>query len=169
MELRRPTLADKDTILDMMAEFENNHSAHDGGFWDRDRFVYEDWLESNQLMEAGLSLPDGWVPNIQLVAFDENGQALGFLNLRLRLTDQLLNQGGHIGYSIRPSQRGKGFGKALLREALPLAKTKNIDKVLVTCSQDNNASRAIILANQGQLEDIRNGVERYWIEGDTYQ
>ncbi len=49
MELRRPTLADKETILNMMAEFEETQSAHDGGFWDAEElFVYEEWLETNR-------------------------------------------------------------------------------------------------------------------------
>ena len=43
MELRRPTLADKETILSMVAEFEETQSAHDGGFWDAEAFVYEAW------------------------------------------------------------------------------------------------------------------------------
>ena len=43
MELRRPTLADKETILNMMAEFEEAQSAHDGGFWDAENFDYEEW------------------------------------------------------------------------------------------------------------------------------
>ena len=108
MELRRPTLADKETILEMMAEFEQTRSAHDGGFWDTDDFVYEEWLESNRDMEMGLGIPKGWVPAVQLVTFARDGQALGFLNLRPRLNDYLLEKGGHIGYSIRPSERGKG-------------------------------------------------------------
>ena len=45
MELRRPTLADKEAILSMMAEFEETRSAHDGGFWDAENFDYEEWLK----------------------------------------------------------------------------------------------------------------------------
>ena len=164
MELRRPTLADKETILKMMAEFEEAQSAHDGGFWDAENFVYEDWLESNRDMEMGLGIPEGWVPAVQLVAFARDGQALGFLNLRLRLNDYLLEKGGHIGYSIRPSERGKGYAKEALRQGLQVAKEKNIKRALVTCSTENPASRAVILANGGELEDVRNGTERYWIE-----
>ena len=164
MELRRPTLADKESILNMMAEFEETQSAHDGGFWDAEAFVYEDWLESNRDMEMGLGIPDGWVPAVQLVAFARDGQALGFLNLRLRLSDYLREKGGHIGYSIRPSERGKGYAKESLRQGLKVAKGKNIKQALVTCSTENLASRAVILANGGQLEDVRNGTERYWIE-----
>lgn len=163
MELRRPTVADKETILDMMAEFEAAGSDHDGGFWDKATFIYEDWLASLQDMEMGLNLPDGWVPAIQLVGFD-HGRAVGFLNLRLVLNDFLLNQGGHIGYSVRPTARGKGYAKDMLMQSLPLAKGKNIQPVLVTCRENNPASRAVILSQNGILEDVRDGIERYWIK-----
>ena len=164
MILRRPSQTDKETILEMIAEFEREKSAHDGGFWNPDNFVYEEWLEENLQAEAGLNIPENWVPAIQLVSFDEAGHSLGFLNLRLRLNDYLLEKGGHIGYSIRPSERGKGYAKESLRQGLQIAKEKNIHRVLVTCSIKNPASRVVILANGGQLEDIRHETERYWID-----
>ena len=163
MELRRPRLADKETVLEMMAEFEQTQSAHDGGFWDAENFVYEEWLETNMQKEMGINLPENRVPSIQFVSFDDVGVALGFLNLRLRLNEGLLNYAGHIGYSIRPSERGKGYAKESLRQGLQIAK-KNIKRALVTCSTENPASRAVILANGGELEDVRNGTERYWID-----
>ncbi|CJO39201.1 GNAT family N-acetyltransferase [Streptococcus pneumoniae] len=153
MKLRRPTIVDREAVLDMMAEFEKSQSAHDGGFWDTENFVYEEWLETNMQKEMRINLPENRVPSIQFVSFDDVGCALGFLNLRLRLNEGLLNYAGHIGYSIRPSERGKSY-----------AKEKNIKRTLVTCSVNNPASRAVILANGGILEDVRNGVERYWIE-----
>lgn len=106
------------------------------------------------------------MPYIQLVAFTADGQAVGFLNLRLQLNDYLLQEGGHIGYSIRPSARGKGLAKEQLRQGLQVAKSKNIKRALVTCDRDNAASRGVILANGGVLEDIRGGKERYWIDID---
>ena len=165
MELRRPKLEDKEKILEMLADFEAAGSRQDGFFGGAD-FVYEDWLETIQLAEAGLGLPQGFVPYIQLISFAADGQAVGFLNLRLRLNDYLLQEGGHIGYSIRPAARGKGLAKEQLRQGLQVAKSKNIKRVLVTCDSDNEASRAVILANGGALEDIRGGKERYWIDID---
>ena len=164
MILRRPSQTDKEAVLEMMVEFEREQSAHDGGFWNPDNFVYEEWLEENLQAEAGLNIPENGVPAIQLVSFDVAGQALGFLNLRLRLNDYLLEKGGHIGYSIRPSEQGKGYAKESLRQGLQIAKEKNIHRALVTCSTENPASRAVILANGGELEDVRNGTERYWID-----
>lgn len=164
MKLRRPTLADKEAILSMMAEFEETQSAHDGGFWDAENFDYEEWLETSHNKEMGINLPENRVPSIQFVSFDDVGRALGFLNLRLRLNEGLLNHAGHIGYSIRPSERGKGYAKEALRQGLQVAKEKNIKRALVTCSTENPASRAVILTNGGALEDVRGGKERYWID-----
>ena len=92
MILRRPSQADKEAILDMMGEFEREKSVHDGGFWNTDNFIYEEWLEENLQSEAGLNIPENWVPAIQLVSFNESGHALGFLHLRLRLNGRLLEK-----------------------------------------------------------------------------
>ena len=105
MELRRPTLADKETILEMMAEFEQTQSAHDGGFWDAENFDYEEWLETNLNKEMGIGLPENRVPSIQFVLFDDSGHALGFLNLRLRLNEGLLIM---LVISVIPSALLKG-------------------------------------------------------------
>ena len=147
----------------MLAEFEQAGSAMDGGFYKKG-LDYEEWLRQNALSEAGLQVPDGFVPAIQYVSFDQNHQAIGFLHLRLMLNDFLLEKGGHIGYSVRPSQRCKGYAKEQLRQGLQEALSKNISKVLVTCSEENEASRRTIVACGGQLEDCRAGVERYWID-----
>lgn len=76
VELRKPRLEDKATILEMLADFEATGGRHDGFFGGAD-FVYEDWLETIQLAEAGLGLPEGFVPYIQLVAFAADGSGCG--------------------------------------------------------------------------------------------
>lgn len=160
--LRRPTQADKETILGMIAEFEREASTIAGRFYQMGE-NYEDWLERMQLAEVGLGISENFVPYIQYVSFDQTGQAIGFLNLRLRLNEKLLQKGGHIGYSIRPSQRQKGYAKEQLRLGVQEAFSKNISKVLVTCDETNIASKRTILACGGVLEDARQGTERYYI------
>lgn len=129
MELRRPRLADKKAVLDMMTEFEKSQSAHDGGFWDTENFVYEEWLESNQEQEMGINLPEGWVPAIQLVAFSEKGQAVGFLNLRLRLSNFLLEEGGHIGYPSVHLKEARVMQKRLSVRACKLLRKRTSRKL----------------------------------------
>ena len=165
VELRKPRLEDKTAVLEMLEDFEATGGRHDGFFGGAD-FVYEDWLKTIQLAEVGLGLPEGFVPYIQLVTFTADGQAVGFLNLRLQLNDYLLQEGGHIGYSIRPSVRGKGLAKEQLRQGLQVAKSKNIKRALVTCDEDNEASRRTILSAGGIYENTIDKSQRYWIDID---
>ena len=95
---------------------------------------------------------------------DDDDQYVGSLALRHELTAFLLREGGHIGYSVRPSARRRGHARDALRLALPLARDEvGLDRVLVTCLESNEGSRRAIEANGGVYEDSRNGTRRYWI------
>ena len=91
-------------------------------------------------------------------------QVVGFLALRTRLNDWLFNEGGHIGYSIRPSRRREGHASRGLGLAVRRAAGLGIDRALVTCDDDNLASARTIERGGGVYEDTRNGKRRYWIE-----
>jgi len=107
-------------------------------------------------------LPPGRVPCTTLWYVD--GPAyLGRLAIRHRLTPRLLQVGGHIGYDVRPSARRRGHATAMLRAALPVARRLGIDRALLTCDPDNLASRRVIEANRGVLEDERGGKLRFWV------
>ncbi len=90
-------------------------------------------------------------------------EVVGFLHLRHVLNEFLLERGGHIGYSVRPSARGRGHASAALALALREAAGRGIDRVLLTCDDDNEPSRRTIESNGGVLEDVRDGMRRYWI------
>lgn len=89
---------------------------------------------------------------------------VGFLALRTRLNEWLLNEGGHIGYSVRPSRRREGHARRALGHAVRRAGELGIARALVTCDDDNVASASTIERNGGVYEDTRNGKRRYWIE-----
>lgn len=93
---------------------------------------------------------------------DGQDEILGFLAIRHELNDFLFNYGGHIGYSVRPSARRRGVATKALAESLRLAPGLGIEDVLVTCVEENEASRAVIEGNDGQYEDTRDGFRRYW-------
>lgn len=88
---------------------------------------------------------------------------VGYLALRHRLNDWLLEEGGHIGYSVRPSRRREGHASAALALGVRRAATLGIERVLVTCDVDNAGSARTIERCGGVLEDVRVGKRRYWI------
>ena len=99
---------------------------------------------------------------------DNTNRILGVVNIRHRLTDKLLIEGGHIGYGIRPSERRKGYATKILELALVEAKKLGIERALVTCDKENIGSAKTILRNGGKFdqENLYEGriVQRYWID-----
>lgn len=88
---------------------------------------------------------------------------LGRIAVRHTLTDRLRQLGGHIGYDVRPTARRRGHGTAMLRAALGQARDLGLEKVLITCDEDNLGSRGVIEANGGELEFAGDGIRRYWV------
>ncbi|MBR2520889.1 MAG: GNAT family N-acetyltransferase [Oscillospiraceae bacterium] len=86
---------------------------------------------------------------------------IGFCCLRRRLEydDDDIEFASHIGYSVRPSQQRKGFGKELLRMALEKARKLGLTRVRLVCSEANTGSRKVIAANGGIYVDSILGVE----------
>ncbi|MGD1889491.1 MAG: GNAT family N-acetyltransferase [Cyclobacteriaceae bacterium] len=117
-------------------------------------------------------LPQGWVPYATFWLVDED-EFIGELHFRYVLTNYLRNYGGHIGYTIRPSMRNKGYGKQLLALALPKIQELGYSKVLVTCDETNIASKKIIEANGGAFHQAnaqgKNMPQKllYWIDLNT--
>lgn len=157
------------TWLEGSAEFDGAH-RDGGGAEDWSLEELRDAESFGRFVEARLldALPEsprkpGYVPCTYLWIMD-GGTFLGSLAIRHVLNDFLLNEGGHIGYSVRPSARRRGHAAAALADALPLARDLGIARVLLTCDEDNAGSRATIEKNGGVYEDSRNGKRRYWID-----
>ncbi|HET6627387.1 MAG TPA: GNAT family N-acetyltransferase [Nocardioidaceae bacterium] len=106
--------------------------------------------------------PAAYVPCTELWMIAD-GEYVGRISLRHRLTDLLLTWGGHIGYSVRPTARRRGCASRALALMLPRCAELGIDPVLVTCDTDNVASRRTIETNGGRYEDTREGKLRFWV------
>ena len=118
-----------------------------------------------ELAEEDAPRPEGRVPCTFFWVVDDDAPDtyLGSLAVRHRLTPWLADFGGHIGYSVRPSARGRGVATAALRLALVEAGRLGIDPVLLTCDVDNDTSAGVITRNGGVLEDVRGTSRRYWV------
>ena len=102
---------------------------------------------------------------------DEDHQRfLGEITIRHRLTPELERYAGHIGYGVRYSEWGKGYGTLMLRMALAHAKNMGLTRVLATCDDDNITSARVLEKNGFTLSDkVENDVDgqsvitrRYW-------
>ena len=167
-EFRKPNSCDTAEISAFKAEFQEHNSGMDGtGILVRS--TVEEWLLYNQQMEKGEN-PQS-LHCLQYGLFQsENGRLLGLLQIRLELMGYLTNFGGHIGYCVRPSERRKGYAREMLRSSLDICRETGLQKVLVTCLEDNIASAKTIESCGGIFEktifDDQNymaNLKRYWI------
>jgi predicted acetyltransferase len=118
--------------------------------------------------EAGRGLREGVVPQATFWMVRNGERVLGCSRLRHRLTPVLAHEGGHVGYDVRPSERGKGYGTLLLRLTLDKARELGLAQVLVTADDANVASWKVIEKNGGRREsgDFRRAGQpfrRYWV------
>jgi predicted acetyltransferase len=128
---------------------------------------FEALLAQLAACEKGVGIPEGFVPHSTFWLV-EGIEVVGVSNLRHRLTDSLRREGGHIGYGVRPTARGRGFGTRILALTLAEAARLGIEEALLSCARANLASIAVIRANGGVLQDeafleSRGEVELRWL------
>jgi predicted acetyltransferase len=128
------------------------------------------YLEALKQCARGEHLPPNHVPSTFLFAF-EGSRIVGRVSIRHELNDFLLRFGGHIGYVVVPEFRRRGYATAMLGLSVQFAREQlGIERVLVTCDDDNVGSIRTIEKNGGVLENVVSGPDlatpkrRYWIE-----
>lgn len=173
--LEEPSIKRKNQAIEYIEEcIEYNSQLHGTGGLDKYCSNYEGWLQNINLLKNEKTCPTNYCPGYQYFLIRENDNKLvGMINLRYNLNEWMLENGGHIGYSVRPTERGKGYNKINLYLCLIKAKELKLDKVLLTASDDNPGSFKSILSLGGVLEnkviDYENEnmlMGRYWIDVD---
>ncbi len=130
---------------------------------------FADYLAHLAAMARGEGLSPGLVPESTFWLVRDDREVLGASRLRHTLTPALEDVGGHIGYSIRPSARGQGYGTLLLALTLERARALGLARVLLTCDTANLASARVIehnggvLASQSYSAITGTEISRYWI------
>jgi predicted acetyltransferase len=164
------SIHNKDQFEDFLSDFDSNPSELHGYFYPRD-WLIDKIVDSLDQLSRGEGLKEGWVPcTTRFWVKDDIIQ--GVINIRHHLTPSLRESGGHIGYSVAPSQRRQGVAVSMLTAALPFCKQIGITKALLTCNAYNIGSIKTIEKAGGVLEreDWSKSEHRdqrwYWINLD---
>ena len=154
--------------LAMVDEFEaagEGYPFNDAALARRDFAAFADDLRNEAL---GIGLPPDVAPQTTCILMDGDGRALGEIRCRPRLTAPFERHNGHIGYNVRPSERGKGYATRMLALVLEKARVLGLERVLLPVEGENPASVRVIEKNGGILErrytdDTGEMVAIYWI------
>ena len=145
-------------ILEYRAEFPTERMRVT---YDPSRIPGMDYLEKYEPVFEWLQFCEDMVDKITwYMAIRENdGKIVGFIVFRHKLEydDDDIEFASNFGYSVRPSERGKGYAKEQLRLGLQKAKEMGLDKVRIVCRDINIGSNKTILANSGVYVDMIHG------------
>ena len=168
-KLVKPELCYKKSAILYIDELLSYNSAiHGTGFLDRylESSGYEEWLDEVRYLE--FNSDSSKVSASTFFMVDDNDFIIGMVNIRHTLNDKLLFHGGNIGYSIRPTKRGKGYAKIALFLALKECFSLGLTRVLITAEDNNVPSYRTIEALGGVMEnkvlDEGKYFRRYWID-----
>jgi predicted acetyltransferase len=152
-------------VFQMVDEIGEGENGFGNSLWARNEEDFREFLTKNYEYSKGMNLRPNFVPQTIYFLFVD-GQPVGYGKLRHYLNEALKEHGGHIGYTIRPSERGKGYGNVILAEIVKKAQEMNIREVLLTCNEGNFRSRKVIEHNKGLLIELKNGRCKYVIKLD---
>ena len=171
MKLIEPTMEYDRQIQAYRREFLETEGSMDGCGSLRRFETTREWLDQVEALRRPETTPPQLVPSTQYIYVRESdSKVVGVIQIRHCFNEFLEKYAGHIGYSVCPTERRKGYATLMLRLALPACKALGLDRVLISCVEGNEGSKRTILRNGGVYESTvyepGEGVylERYWID-----
>lgn len=170
--LVKPSLDWAEEILSYKKSFAAEHLY--GGNQLETTDSVSDWLAHLEITSSYETCAKDRSPSTTFLCIRQSDRSMvGICNIRHDLNqDFLFNSAGHIGYSVKPGERRKGYASEQLRLALLEAQKLGITRVLITAADWNIGSQKTILANGGQYENtfhdnLKNeNMRRYWIDNE---
>lgn len=142
--LKEPTMDEKEELIKMVNEFADANDEYQfeglGNFKKIYDSSYEEFYDSLEVNKHINQINPEWANQTSYVLIDENGHIYGAANIRHELKGKLREIGGHVGYGIRPSERGKGYATLQLKLLLEKMDKMGIDNALITCRENNIGS-----------------------------
>ncbi len=165
-----PDIALRDAFWAMLDDYAA-HDPADKEVFNGARPDFAAYVQGRLEEEQGLNLPPGWAPCTHRWLIDEAPAIIGLVRVRHNIRPPFLAQeGGHIGYDVPPSRRGRGYAVLCLQAGLEVARGLGLPRVLLCADAENPASWKTIekcggvLKNEFYSNYFKTMVRRYWID-----
>lgn len=163
----------KHQLLEFKEEFAKSEEIMSGSTGLSKAETFEEWLSEIKDNFDERTVREGRVPASTFIAISKDkNELIGIINIRHMLNDALLKTGGHIAFSIKKDKRAESHENDMMKFAINYCKKIGMNKVLITCTKENELTRNAILKNGGELENEVMGVrvdgkpatfQRYWV------
>jgi predicted acetyltransferase len=167
LKLIRYDEINEENFIEYISEWETHGETVIPSATRRDGRPFSEIMNKWREDETDIPVSKGFVPATLYFLIDNNGRILGGIHFRHYLNTRLHQNGGHIGFGIRKSERQKGYAHEMLKLLLEKIKLLDIDKVMITCDDNNIGSAKTIESCNGILQDrvvFENDLtRRYWI------
>ena len=136
-----PGIGRKQDAIEFIHEF-YAHQSDINGTGALDSYVddYEGWLKKLERDYVQVPSEERVPARTYFLVRESDKRIVGMINIRLCLNERLSHYGGHMGYSIRPTERGKGYNKINLYLGLKVCDVHGIDTVFMDADLNNPAS-----------------------------